>query len=177
MKRLWIIALIAGIAIAAMSAFQVLTRPSRGDPAPAFALTALDGRAIALEQFRGRPLLLHFWATWCGVCRAEFPALVRLARDLGPEGLAVLAISEDREEGAVRAFLRGSEGGLDVALDRGGEVADAYRSWGVPESILIAGDGIIAWRRSGAVDWDDHDVRAKIRSLVRLFDGSMVPTN
>lgn len=167
MKRFWMFILVAGIAIAAMSAFQYLTRPSRGDPAPAFALTAFDGRSVALDEYRGKALLLHFWATWCGVCRAEFPAIDRLVREMGPEGLEVLAISEDREEGVVRAFLKGAAGEITVALDHGGKVADAYQSWGVPESVLIGPDGVIAWRRSGAVDWDNHDVRANIRALMR----------
>ena len=72
---------IAGIAILAMSALQYLTRPGRGDVAPLFSLSALDGKSISIEDFRGKPVLLHFWATWCGSCIKEMPSLSRLDKD------------------------------------------------------------------------------------------------
>ena len=169
MKRFWILVLTAGIAIMAMSAYQYLTRPSQGDPAPAFALPAMDGTTATLEQFRGRPLLVHFWASWCGVCVQEFPSLVRMAEAMAPEGVAVVAIAEDGERGddAVRAFFRNGTPPFPVLFDRDGAVADAYQSFGVPESFLIGKDGIIAWRHAGPIDWDDHDVRARIRALMQ----------
>ena len=168
MKRFWILILTAGIAIMAMSAYQYLTRPSQGDPAPAFALPAMDGSTFALGDFKGRPLLVHFWASWCGVCVQEFPAILRLANDMGSEGLAIVAIAEDGEQGdpAVRAFFRGETLPFPVLFDRDGATADAWQSFGVPESFLIGTDGLIAWRHAGPVDWDGHDVRARIRAAM-----------
>lgn len=166
MKRFWIFVMIAGIAVLAMSAFQFMTRPSSGDPAPSFALQTIDGSTMTLDDFRGRPLIIHFWATWCGVCVHEFPALMRLARDLAPEGLAVAAVSEEGKPGdkAVREFFRGEKPPFPVLIDGDGSVADAYRSWGVPETVMVDRNGFIVWRRAGAIDWDDHDVRAYIRA-------------
>lgn len=172
MKRFWIVISIAGIAIVAVSAYQYLARPDRGDAAPAFTLPSIDGKPMSLGDLRGRPVLLHFWASWCGVCRQEFPSIERLHREVGGLGLTVVAVSEDdkKDEASLRSFLKSVPATFPVLLDADGEVADAYQSWGVPDTILIDGNGIIAWRRSGSIDWDSDDVRAKIRTNVPTYD-------
>jgi peroxiredoxin len=168
MKRIWIVFLVAGAAILAVSAYQYLTRPGRGDLVPAFNLPAVDGQTISSEQFQGAPLLVHFWASWCGPCRQEFASLSRLYRDFKDDGFLIIAISEDGKEGdeAVRSFLKLHPVSFPVLLDRQGRVADAFRSWGVPESILVDRQGVIAWRGAGARDWDSHQARDMVRELV-----------
>ena len=160
--------LIAGAALLAVSAYQYLTRPDRGDLAPTFELAAIDGQSISLEEFRGRPVLLHFWASWCGPCRQEFPSLHRMYQAFEDRGLVIMAISEDGEEGAsaVKAFLDLHPVSFPVLLDREGRVADSFRSWGVPESIMIDRNGVIAWRGAGARDWDSPRARDMIRKLI-----------
>ena len=165
MKRLWIFVLITGIAIAAVSVFQYLTRLGEGDLAPGFELISIDSRSVSLSGYKGRPVLLHFWASWCGPCRQEFPALSRLQRDFAKDGLAVLAVSEDKEIAAVRAFVDFARPDFTVLLDDEGRVADAYQSWAVPETMLIDGRGTIVWRHAGPVDWDSRKARERVREL------------
>ena len=169
MKRIWIVFLIAGAAILAVSAYQYLTRPDRGDLVPAFRLPAIDGQTVSIEQFQGAPLLVHFWASWCSPCRQEFASLNRLHRDFKDKGFVIIAVSEDEGEGgdgAVRSFLEFHPVSFLVLMDRHGRVADAFRSWGVPESILVDREGRIAWRGAGARDWDSRQARDMISELV-----------
>ncbi len=168
MKRLWIFLLIAGIAITAVSAFQYFTCPGKGDPAPLFSLTSLDSKSVSLDGFRGRPILLHFFATWCGMCQQEFPSLVRLANDLEEDGLVILVISEDdsRDCAAVRTFAEAMKPSFPILLDADGKVADSFQSWAVPETFFIKRDGTIAWRHTGPISWDSEKARKMIKKLL-----------
>lgn len=168
MRRFWILILIAGVALVVMSAFQYVSRPKLGGVAPGLDATSLGGEQISLENLKGRPIILHFFATWCGPCVEEFPALVRMQRDFSDTDLAVIGISEDGRSSAmaVQAFLRNFGASFPVILDRGGEIADAYQSYGVPESLFIDRAGNIAGRINNSVNWDGGKVRAKIRELV-----------
>lgn len=168
MKRVLIVVLIAGIALVAVSAFQFLMRPGKGDPAPLFALPSLAGQEVALDGFRGRPVLLLFWASWCGTCREELPLVERLQQAMGDAGLTVLAVSVDDERGlpGVRALADALKLTFPILLDVQGTVADAYQSYAVPDAILIDGSGQIAWRKAGPVDWDAQRTREKLLSLM-----------
>ncbi len=166
MRKLWIAAIAAGIALVAMSALQYLTRPDEGDLAPGFKLRSLDSEVVSLDGFRGRPVILHFWASWCGACRQEFPSLARLQSDFEEEGLAVLAISLDESREEAAAFAASViKSGMVVLMDTDGTVADSYQSYAVPETFLIDRDGRIVWRRAGSVDWDSAEARARVKEL------------
>ena len=94
------------LAYAAFSAWQERRSVAEGQPAPAFVLSALDGRQISSADLRGKRVLLHFWATWCGVCRAEISSLKALARAL-PDDTRLLSVVADSDElETVRAFVR-----------------------------------------------------------------------
>jgi len=166
MKRFWYVIIAAGIAIVAMSALQYLTAPRAGDPAPLFELPSIDSRAVSLEGFRGRPVILHFWASFCGACRAEFPTLAHVQPAFEKEGLVVLAVSLDERPSEGAAFAAPFKSGMTVLFDSEGDVADSYQSFAVPDTILVGRDGKIAWRRAGPIDWDDPGIRAKIKKLI-----------
>ncbi|MBT3181640.1 MAG: TlpA family protein disulfide reductase [Deltaproteobacteria bacterium] len=168
MKRFWIIILIAGFAFVALSAFQYISRPGRGDMAPVFSLPTLKGDSVAFTDFAGQPRIVHFWATWCGYCRAEFPSLNRLNDLYRDSGLMIFAISEDGEDGddAVRYFLRETAVDIPILLDRTGKVADDYKSYGMPESLIVAPNGEIVERFTGAVNWDSDKVKMIIENMM-----------
>ena len=77
-----------------------------GDQAPAFTLTADNGRAVSVPNFGGKLLVLNFWASWCGPCVEETPSLTRFAQDFAQKGVVVLGISVDQNDKAYRAFLQ-----------------------------------------------------------------------
>jgi len=103
--------------------FEV-TRLNPPGAAPAFHLSDLQGRPVRLEDYRGRVVLLNFWATWCGPCRDEFPAMERLSKDLGTRGLTVLALNYEEDSAAVSGFVRSYRQGSLVGAALG------FREWG-----------------------------------------------
>ncbi|MDE2228561.1 MAG: TlpA family protein disulfide reductase [Alphaproteobacteria bacterium] len=132
-------------------------------PAPALRFTARDGTPKTLADFRGRPVLVNFWATWCGPCREEMPSLDRLQARLGKR-LTVLAISEDRRGAdAVDPFLAKLKlAALAVYLDPENDALQAFHLRGLPTSVLIDRDGRMVWRVEGALDWTGPDAAAKL---------------
>jgi thiol-disulfide isomerase/thioredoxin len=138
-------------------------------PAPALRFTGRDGATKTLADFRGRLVLVNFWATWCAPCRAEMPSLDRLQAKLGPR-LKVLAISEDRRGAdAVDPFLaRMKLGALAVYLDSSNDALQAFNLRGLPTSVLIDRDGRMVWRVEGAVDWTSAAAAAKLTPYLAL---------
>jgi thiol-disulfide isomerase/thioredoxin len=116
--------------------------------APPFTLADRNGRRVSLRDFRGRPVLLDFWATWCGPCRATMPEVERLHRKYGRRGLEVVGVNiEGRTPGALSYLDQGGYSFL-VLFDSGNgesEVARRYQVSSIPRTFLINGDGNIVF--------------------------------
>jgi thiol-disulfide isomerase/thioredoxin len=112
-----------------------------GAPAPDFAAALADGRHLRLSDLRGRPVVLNFWATWCGPCRIEMPELLRAA-EADPE-LVLLAVNLQEEMAAIVPFAEALGMTTPVVLDPAGEVADRFGVRGLPTTIFVARDGSI----------------------------------
>lgn len=124
---------------------------SIGTRAPAFAVADLDGNPVRLADLRGRPVIVNFWASWCGPCIEEFPLLRDAAARHEADGLAVVGIVyRDRAESA-RDFMSRHGGTWRAAMDPGERVAAAYGVVGPPETYFIARDGTIVARNIGQV--------------------------
>ncbi len=127
----------------------VRTYPPGKQPAPEFRLAGLDGGTVDLAAYRGRPLLINFWASWCRPCVKEFP-LLRAARERhradGLEVIGVLATSDTPAK--ARTFARHNGGTWPVGIDRGsgpvGETTVAYGVAGLPETFFVRRDGSLA---------------------------------
>jgi peroxiredoxin len=118
--------------------------PIAGHPAPDFALPTLDGEIVRLSDFKGKPVLLNFWATWCGPCRAEFPDFQKAAVD-NAGTLVIIGInntSTDQKD-QVPAFVEEFGVTYPIVLDETGETAKAYGILGLPTSIFIDRNGNI----------------------------------
>ncbi len=131
----------------------VVQPPKKPMPAPEFRLKDLDGRERSLSEFKGKALLIHFWASWCEPCRQEFPALSRLAREYRDRGLVVLGIAGDSNE-RVQAFLKESPAGFPVFIDQYGSAMRDYHVKVIPVSVLIGRDGRIAGILAGPREYD-----------------------
>jgi peroxiredoxin len=135
------VALLAGAAATAEDPTGALrlTRLPGTEPAAAFSVAAPDGTSLALGDFKGKVVLLNFWATWCEPCLEEMPALERLARTYRARGLVVVALSVDREGASVvRPYLERHRLTFPVGLDPQQAVARLYRVWALPSTLILS---------------------------------------
>lgn len=117
-----------------------------GEPAPDFTLPTLEGDTVSLSDYRGRPVLMNFWATWCAPCRREMPELVRVYNTHRDEGFVVLAVDLADQDSIddVRAFVEEFDMTFPVLLDETGAVYnELYRLLGLPMSVFVDREGII----------------------------------
>jgi peroxiredoxin len=161
------------LGIAAVVFAVLLLAPPPEDPigagqrAPAFELPRLDGGApVSLEALRGRVVLVNFWATWCGPCEAEMPAMQRLYRSLGGPDFELLAVSVDTSSDDVEAFRKRLGLDFPILLDPEKRVASRYQSHRYPESYLIDRNGTILARYIGPRDWDSAVYVDHIRNVI-----------
>ena len=138
-------------------------------PVPLEAFAALDGTPVRLADFKGRVVVLNFWATWCAPCIREMPSLDRLQPALRDRGLAVLAVSIDRGGAKViRPFAKrlGLEH-LGLYHDDEGALFQAFGVTGLPTTFLIDRRGQIVGAYPGAAEWDEPEARALIEHYLR----------
>lgn len=147
----------SNIAAPAPSAAGRIDRSHKGEAAPDLSFTAPDGSPTTLAAFRGRPLLVNLWATWCAPCIAEMPTLDTLAERQG-DRLRVLTISQDLDGAAkVPAFIK-QKGyrRLEAFLDPKLALSTHYQA-SLPATILYDADGRELWRMQGGMDWTGAD--------------------
>ena len=115
-----------------------------GDVAPDFEFSAFDGKRMRLSDFRGRPVFLNFWATWCGPCRAELPAMEVLLREHAADQLAIIGVNNGERIQTAERFLQKLDVELtEYAYDPAASIVRRYSILGLPTSYFIDADGII----------------------------------
>lgn len=126
-------------------------------------LSSADGSSRRLADLRGRPVLLHFWATWCPPCKEELPGLLELGRELAREGeLELVALSMDRDWAVVQEFF-GGQIPPEVMRDSAGSAADRYGVSTLPDTYLLGADGSMRLRFWGAREWRTELARDALR--------------
>lgn len=129
--------------------------PKKEKNAPDFKLKNLSGDIVALNNFKGKIVLLNFWATWCLPCKEELPSMQRLYKKLGTRGLEVVAVSIDRDNpDKVKKYIDQYNLTFSILLDPGQEARKSYFIMGLPTSYLIGADGRLKGFISGAREWD-----------------------
>jgi peroxiredoxin len=159
-------ALAAAACGAAFGASAATIATSTGDGVPALPARDLAGRELRLADFRGRVLVVNFWATWCAPCVEEMPSLQRLRARFRSHGLEVLAINHQENAARVASFVERHGIAFPVARDHDGSIAIA---WGVrvwPTTFVIGPDQHMAFSAVGETDWNAADVESRIRALL-----------
>ncbi|ROR32909.1 TlpA family protein disulfide reductase [Inmirania thermothiophila] len=144
--------------------------PAAGRVLPEGRLWRLDGTAVEASAYRGRAVVLNFWATWCVPCREELPSLERLARSLDPARFAVVAVSVDDDVNLVREFLRETPLAFDLYLDRDRWWQGRLGVRAIPDTFLVAPDGRIVARETGPRQWDAPEMRRRVEAAYHGAD-------
>ena len=171
MRRIVLLVVAIALAVVVYEAVRHKPHANGGRPgvvdsmAADFTLQGLAGQPLDLASYRGKVVLLDFWATWCTPCRAEIPQFVDYQKQYGPQGLQVIGISMDDDPKPVREFYQQFKMNYPVAIGTV-KVAESYGGiLGLPVTFLIGRDGRIAAKYVGAADM--QTLQKKVESLLQ----------
>lgn len=129
-----------------------------------WSLKALDGAQISFEQFRGKPIFLNVWATWCGPCVDEMPDIQALYHSMKQENAAFVLVSEESLD-EVKSFVEEQKLDAPVFVS-GGELPELFETRGIPATFIIDAQGTVVFRRTGAAGWNNDACRNFLRELL-----------
>lgn len=142
--------------------------------APDFSLDDMDGEQHSLRDYRGKVIMLNFWATWCPPCRREIPSMESIYQDMGDKGFVVLGVNQFETPDHVFAYM----GQLSVfptfpiLFDPDSNISERYAVKGLPTTLLINRQGEVVYRAAGGRDFDHPEVRAIVEELLAEGSGS-----
>ena len=135
-----------------------------GDTAPDFTITADNGQTVSLTDFKGKLLVLNFWASWCPPCVQETPSLSQFAAAYAPKGVVVLGISVDKDEKAYRNFIQRFKPNFLTAREF--KIHEDYGTFMYPETYIINSKGKVLHKLAEPVEWMDPRMTQLIDSLL-----------
>jgi peroxiredoxin len=139
-----------------------------GEPAPNFQLRDMNGRVVSLSELRGKVVLLNFWATWCGPCRVEMPAMERLYRTYDRKDFEILAVSTDAQGAAVtRPFQEENKLTFPILHDSDFRVGLSYGARTLPMTFMVDRQGVVRQHIFGARDWEAPEAHQLIDMLMK----------
>lgn len=140
-----------------------------GDRAPEFRLLSSEGKTVNLSDYRGKVVMLHFWATWCPPCVDEIPTIEVFYRSVLGSDIEVLAVSVDEGgASAVAAFMKKNGAHFPVLIDANRAVAGLYGTLKFPETYIIGRDGVVRYKVIGPQDWSFPANIEKVQSLLAV---------
>ncbi len=138
-----------------------------GTPAPPLAGDALNGSArLDLASYRGRPVVVNFWASWCGPCRRSFPWMNELQQKYGARGFTIVGVNVDKRRPDAVRFLQQTPATFSIVYDEAGKTPEAYAVKGMPSSYLIDAAGKVVAVESGFRDEQKAVFEERIRALL-----------
>ena len=142
-----------------------LTRLPEGITAPDFSLPDMDGKNVRLSDYRGSPLIINFWATWCPPCREEMPSMQRAWEKLQQEGILMLAINVGEDEDTIFQFTANYPVDFPLLLDVDSSVTGEWPVRGLPTTYVVGPGGDLIYRAIGGREWDDDALLDQVRAL------------
>ena len=165
--------MVAAASVGGASAPDILPIAERhvvklGEPAPNFQLRDLNGRLVTLSDLRGKVVLLNFWATWCGPCRVEMPAMEQLYRMFSRKDFEILAVSTDAQGVAItRPFQQENRLTFPILHDTDYRVGLTYGARSLPMTFMVDRQGVVRHQIFGARDWGTPEAQQLVQMLVK----------
>jgi len=148
-----------------LHAQQTLTPMADKKLAPALVLIDMDGVKHDIRDYRGKPVIINFWATWCPPCRRELPAMNRAWEKIKEQGIVMLAIDVGEDEDTIFTFMADYPIDFTVLLDSSGEVSANWPVVGLPTTFVLDKEGRLVYRAIGGREWDEDSLLDKVRAL------------
>ena len=179
MTRSWLVLAVAAVTLGFPASSAMAERDAMGsvvqrgvvkagDEAPNFKLKDMNGELVALSDLRGKVVLVNFWATWCGPCRIEMPAMERLYRAYSRKDFEILAVSTDAQGAAVtRPFQQENHLTFPILHDADFRVGLSYGARTLPMTFMVDRQGIVRQQIFGARDWEAPEAHQLIEMLMK----------
>lgn len=146
---------------------QTLSPLAKPFSAPDFSLKGEDGKTYRLSDYRGKVVVLNFWATWCPPCREEMPSMERAHQKVKSEMIVILAVNVGETEGKVFEFTGRYPVTFPLPLDIDGTVIQSYPVIGLPTTFVIDPRGIVTHRAIGGREWDSDILLNQLRKMLQ----------
>jgi thiol-disulfide isomerase/thioredoxin len=136
-------------------------------PAPAFSLASRAGGQVSLADLKGQVVMINFWASWCGPCRQEFPALDQIYAKYKPMGFTLVAINVESEKADAEKFLATTPASFPILFDPDNSVSGKYGVSAMPTTILVDRQGRVRWQHRAYKPGDEAKYIEQIRAALR----------
>ena len=145
---------------------QTLPELAKPFPAPDFNLKGEDGKHYRLSEYRGKVVVMNFWATWCPPCREEMPSMERLWEKVKDKNIVLLGINVGEDADTIFEFTGNYPVSFPLPMDIDGKVIESYPVRGLPTTYIVNPQGMVTHRVIGSREWDDEEM---IKQLLLLF--------
>ncbi len=132
-----------------------------------FTLKDITNKKVNLKDFKGKVVMLNFWATWCGPCREEMPSMEKLYRQFKDKGFVILAVASGEEVNSVNKFIKQYNLTFPALIDSDYKVSDNYKVWALPTTYFVNSSGQIIGKAQGGREWDTKQAAQYITSLLQ----------
>jgi thiol-disulfide isomerase/thioredoxin len=136
-------------------------------PAPAFSLASRAGGEVSLADLKGQVVMINFWASWCGPCRQEFPALDQIYAKYKPMGFTLVAINVETEKADAERFLGATPVSFPILFDPDNKVSGSYGVSAMPTTVLVDRQGRVRWQHRAYKPGDEAKYIEQIRAVLR----------
>lgn len=153
------------LVISSVYAEQSLTSLADPEMAPDFNLLDMDGISHRLSDYKGKTVIINFWATWCPPCREEMPSMERAWNKIKEQNIVMLAINVGEDEDTVFTFMADYPASFTILFDTSGTMIEQWPVQGLPTTFVVSPEGRLVYRAIGGREWDDDKLLDQIRKL------------
>ena len=157
--------LMFGFIVAAAAQEQALHKVDESRPAPPFALKDIDGKTHSLSDYKGKVIVLNFWATWCPPCRFEMPSMERAQALTINDDVVFLGINVGEDADTIFTFTADYPVTFPLLMDINSEIIEQYPVVGLPTTYVIDTQGRIVYQAIGTRDWDNANIVNQLKAL------------